>query len=213
MSAAASDNVGVAGVQFKLDGANLGAEKTSAPYSVSWDTTTVSNGTHTLTAVARDAAGNSGTSAPVTVNVSNAAPPTSDTTPPALSVATPIDGSPVSGTVMISSTASDNVGVVGVQLKLDGAALGSELASPPYSMSWNTTKVSNGPHILKAVARDQAGNWTASSVKIRVNNPSRKRPPIQLTTTFNVSGSGGTAFMTTSDSMQLTTDDTVSAAT
>src|SRR5207237_5545325 len=125
VSAAASDNVGVAGVQFKLDGANLGAEKTSAPYSVSWDTTTVSNGTHTLTAVARDAAGNSGTSAPVTVNVSNAAPPTSDTTPPALSVATPIDGSPVSGTVMISSTASDNVGVVGVQLKLDGAALGS----------------------------------------------------------------------------------------
>src|SRR5439155_15996357 len=39
-----------------------------------WDTTTASNGSHTLTAVARDAAGNSATSTPVTVTVSNAPP-------------------------------------------------------------------------------------------------------------------------------------------
>ena len=58
VSASASDNVGVVGVQFRLDGANLGAEDTAAPYSVSWNTTTVANGSHTLTAVARDAAGN-----------------------------------------------------------------------------------------------------------------------------------------------------------
>ena len=46
---------------------SLGAEDTSsAPYGVSWNTTTVANGTHTLTAVARDAAGNTTTS---TVNV------------------------------------------------------------------------------------------------------------------------------------------------
>src|SRR5438445_7172185 len=43
----------VAGVQFKLDGANLGAEVTSQPYTISWNTTTTSNGSHTLTAVAR----------------------------------------------------------------------------------------------------------------------------------------------------------------
>src|ERR1700752_3770103 len=47
----------VRGVQFKLDGANLGAEVTTAPYSVPWDTTTASNGSHTLTAVARDSLG------------------------------------------------------------------------------------------------------------------------------------------------------------
>ena len=64
-TASASDNVGVVGVQFKLDGANLGAEDTTSPYSVTWDTATVANGTHTLTAVARDAAGNSTTSAGV----------------------------------------------------------------------------------------------------------------------------------------------------
>ena len=64
----------VSSVQFQLDGANLGTRDTSAPYSVSWDTTTASNGSHTLTAVARDALGVQFTSAPVTVTVSNIAP-------------------------------------------------------------------------------------------------------------------------------------------
>jgi hypothetical protein len=72
ISANASDNVGVAGVQFWCDGTKVGAEDTAAPYSVSWDTTKVANGSHTLTAVARDAAGNTSTSAPVNVTVSNA---------------------------------------------------------------------------------------------------------------------------------------------
>ncbi len=76
VSANASDNVGVAGVQFKLDGANLSAEDTSAPYSVTLNTTTVGDGSHTLTAVARDAAGNQTTSAPVAITVSNSAPVT-----------------------------------------------------------------------------------------------------------------------------------------
>ena len=73
VSANATDNVGVAGVQFKLDGANLGAEDTGAPYSVVWNTTTIPNGTHTLTAVARDSAGKQTTANSVSVVVSNAA--------------------------------------------------------------------------------------------------------------------------------------------
>lgn len=72
VAATASDNVGVSGVQFKLDGANLGAEDTTSTYGVTWDTTTAVNGLHTLTAVARDAAGNTTTSATVTVTVNNA---------------------------------------------------------------------------------------------------------------------------------------------
>src|SRR5207249_12011685 len=43
VSAAASDNLAVAGVQFKLDGVNLGAEDTSAPFSLSWNTTLASD--------------------------------------------------------------------------------------------------------------------------------------------------------------------------
>ena len=71
MTANASDNGSVAGVQFKLDGANLGAEDTTSPYSVSWDTFSAPNGAHTLSAVARDGAGNTTTSAAVPVTVSN----------------------------------------------------------------------------------------------------------------------------------------------
>src|SRR6267143_3906018 len=84
----------VRGVQFKLDGANLGAEDTSAPYSVSWNTTTASNGSHTLTAVATDILGVQWTSQPVTVTVSN---------PPTISSFTPTSG-PVGTTVTISGT-------------------------------------------------------------------------------------------------------------
>src|SRR2546428_366795 len=73
VSASATDNVGVVGVQFKLDGVNLGAEITRAPYTLAWITSTASNGTHSLTAVARDAAGNTGTSSSVTVTVTSLA--------------------------------------------------------------------------------------------------------------------------------------------
>jgi len=64
-------------VQFKLDGANLGAEATSAPYSVTWNTTTMANGSHTLSAVARDAAGNQAlaTSFSIMVNTRPLHPP------------------------------------------------------------------------------------------------------------------------------------------
>jgi hypothetical protein len=71
VTANASDNVRVAGVQFKLDGANLGAEVTAAPYTVPWSAGTAANGAHTLTAVARDAAGNTAVSVAVGVTVAN----------------------------------------------------------------------------------------------------------------------------------------------
>ena len=76
VTATASDNKSVQGVQFFLDG-NFAADDTSAPWAVPWDTTSTANGSHTLTAVARDAAGNRTTSSPVTVAVSNGstAPP------------------------------------------------------------------------------------------------------------------------------------------
>ena len=72
VTAIASDNVGVVGVQFLVDGVNAGVEDTASPYALAWDSRTVANGAHTLTARARDAAGNSTLSAPVPVNVANA---------------------------------------------------------------------------------------------------------------------------------------------
>src|SRR5262245_2255448 len=73
LNATAADNVGVAGVQF-FDGASLIGDVTSAPFSIIWNTTTVADGSHTLTAVARDGSGNTATSNAVTTNVLNAVP-------------------------------------------------------------------------------------------------------------------------------------------
>lgn len=74
LSATATDNVAVSSVQFKVDGTNIGTADTTSPYSVSWDTTSIANGAHTLTAVATDSSGNSTTSASVAVTVTNQAP-------------------------------------------------------------------------------------------------------------------------------------------
>src|SRR5439155_5214370 len=97
---------------------NVGAEDSAAPYSASFNTTAVANGSHTLSAVARDAAGNT-SSASVTVNVANAPPP--DTTPPTVSITSPANGATVSGTITVTANAADNVGVAGVHFIVDGA--------------------------------------------------------------------------------------------
>jgi hypothetical protein len=70
VTASASDNVGVTKVEFYLDGA-LKSTSTTSPYSWSWNTTTATNGSHSLVTKAYDAAGNIGTSSTVTVTVSN----------------------------------------------------------------------------------------------------------------------------------------------
>ena len=406
VSAAAADNIAVAGVQFTLDGANLGAEDTSAPYSVSWNTATATNGAHALRAIARDAAGNVTTSAAVNVSVSNAAPPVTglvgaygfeettgtavtdssgannpgtisgaaartasgkigraidfdgvndyvsvadansldlttgmtleawvqldtvsswrtailkekpgslvyalyansssarpqgeivtgtgagtdrvagigpaltagtwthlaltydnaqlrlykngvqvtqtastgaiqasglplriggnaiwgeyldgridevrvynralsaaeittdmttpvggggppppDTTAPTVSVSAPAAGASVSGTIPVSATAADNVAVAGVQFTLDGANLGAEDTSAPYSVSWNTTTATNGTHALRAIARDAAGNVTTSAaVNVTVANPVPDTTPPTVSVTAPAAG-------------------------
>ena len=271
VSAVASDNVGVAGVQFKLDGNPLNGEVTipsQGLYSTSWNTTGAA-GSHTLTAVARDAAGNPKTSAavPVTVSLSgtiSASPnpcnvsgggtqcsrfiswttsaslpataqvkirvdggpnevlfaclpnsgtpveapwialghtvdfrlyPASDctgsatlgpllgsvtvtahdATPPTVAITAPAAGAVVSGAaVTVSATASDNVGVAGVQFKLDGSPLGAEVTISArgglYSISWNTTLTPNGSHALTAVARDGANTTVSAPRTVTVNN-------------------------------------------
>jgi hypothetical protein len=189
ITANAADNVGVVGVQFRLDGANFGSEDTVSPYSTTWNTTASSNGTHTLMAIARDAAGNVTSSSSVSVTVNNGPPP--DTNPPTVSLSSPAGGSTVSAALSVSANASDNVGVVGVQFKLDGANLGSEDMASPYSVMWDSTTATNGGHTLTAVARDAAGNSTTSSaVSVTVNNAA---PPPSAIAYVQGSANGATS--------------------
>jgi len=166
----------VRSVQFKLDGGNLAGEDTSAPYAVSWDTSTAGEGPHTLTAVARDPLGLQYTSNAVTVMVSNGPPP--DTSPPTVTLTSPTSGSTVSGPIEVRATASDDVGVAGVQFKLDDADLGGEDTTAPYAVSWDPSTASEGPHTLTAVARDDAGNMTTSEpVTVTVSHAPAPPPP------------------------------------
>jgi len=163
--AIAIDESGVAGVQFRLDGAPLGPEDTTAPYELPWVTTTVTNGAHTVTAVARDTVGNQGTAEIATVTVSN------DTTAPAVALTSPVEASSVTGTVTLVAIAVDESGVAGVQFRLDGAPLGPEDTTAPYELPWVTTTVTNGAYTVTAVARDTVGNLaTSASVSVTVAN-------------------------------------------
>lgn len=98
-----------------------------------------------------------------------------DTTPPAVTMTAPAAGASVTGSaVTVSANATDNVGVTSVQMQLDGLNLGAPQsnAGPNYTLSWDSTEVTNGAHTLRAVARDAAGNSTTSgAISISVNNP------------------------------------------
>ncbi len=158
----AADNVGVTQVTWAN---SLGGSGTASG-TTSWTASGIvlQLGTNVLTVTARDAASNTAT-ASLMVTLSN-------TTPPTVAITAPTAGATVAGTVTVSASASDSVGVVGVQFRLDGTNLGAEVASPPYSVSWDTTTAANGTHTLTAVARDAAGN-TATSAPVSVNDSNR----------------------------------------
>ncbi len=286
LAATAADNRGVASVQFRIDGSNVGSADTSSPYSLTWDSRTVADGPHTVTAVATDTATLQTTSASVAITVNNApapdtqaptapsgltaagatnsvqlnwtaasdnvavvrynvhrstvagftpsaanriaqptstsypdpglaggdyyyrvtaqdaagnvGPPTAevrgtvDATAPAVSVTAPAGGSTVSGTISVTATATDAIGVAGVTFRIDGTALGAEDTSSPYSASWNTATASNGSHTVTAVARDAAGNSTTSApVTVTVSNTAPS--PTGLVAALGFDEASGTA--------------------
>jgi hypothetical protein len=169
VSASASDNVGVAGVQFTLDDAPLGTEDRTAPYAITWNTATATAGSHRLRAIARDAAGNTRTSSTRFVSVTNTSP--TDASAPTVAVTAPAASTTVTKTVTLTASASDAVGVVGVQFAVDGLNVGAEDLTAPYSVAWNTALATNGAHVITATARDAAGNRrTSSGVPVTVRN-------------------------------------------
>ena len=135
---AATDNVAVS--QYRVHRSTVpGFTPGAANFRASTASTSnvdssLSAGTYYYRVLARDAAGNEG---PASNEAS--ATVTSDGQAPTVTITAPASGASVSGTVTVSATASDNIAVVGVRFMLDGAALGAEDASAPYSVSWNTS--------------------------------------------------------------------------
>ncbi len=173
---ASSDNVGVAGYKVYRGGSPI-ATATGTSYA---DTGLSPSTSYSYTVAAFDAAGN--TSSPsASASATTQPAPGGDTTPPAVSVTSPAAGATVSGTLPVTASASDNVGVVGVRFKLDGSDLGAEDTTAPYSVSWSTSTASNGSHSLTAVARDAAGNSTVSgAVVVSVANGAGATPADEI---------------------------------
>src|SRR5207247_1597890 len=157
-----------AGVQFKLDGNNLGAEDTSAPYSVPWNTTTASNGSHTLTAVAREGLlGTLWTSDPVTVTVSNDITRPTVTINQAAGQADRTSASPINSTAVSSEPVS---GFTRADVTIGGTAGGTKTVTVSGAPSTYTVAVSGMTTggtviatIAAGVANDAAGNLNTAS--------------------------------------------------
>lgn len=167
---AATDNVGV--VRYDVHRSTVSGFTPSAATLVGSSPTTnftdsgLGGGTYYYVVVAVDATGSTSVASnQIAISVA------SDTTAPTVSLTNPAAGATLSGTVTLSAIAQDNVGIAGVQFRLDGAAIGSEDTSAPYSLSWNSAAAANGAHELTAIARDSSNNAAQSSpLSVTVSN-------------------------------------------
>jgi hypothetical protein len=169
ITATASDDTAVTSVDIAVDNTTV-ATDTSAPYTATWDAAGASAGTHMITATARDAAGKS---ASATVNVVRSSP---DTTPPTVSMVSPVDGASVSGTVLVQASASDDVGVSKVEFSVDGTAKSTDTISP-WTFPLDTSTLAAGSHTLGVKAYDAAGNSSSAAVSVTVAAPADSTAP------------------------------------
>jgi hypothetical protein len=189
----ATDNQGVSHVELYRDGVLLKTD-TSVPYQVGWNTTTVADGTYTLTARAYDAGGNVGISPPITVTVDN--------TLPQRFVDSPSNQQTVSGSsVLLKGWAIDSSGVVSHSFAIDGQPLAvtglntnvsrasvcntypsvQDPACPNvgWQAYFDSRQFANGSHTLTLTVQDAAGNSRTFNRQFIIDNP-----PVTLTQVF-----------------------------
>ena len=177
----------------------VGTQTTSStgPVSIPWDTTTVANGTQSLTASARDATGNTGATTNV-ITVANGPLPLS------ASFTSPAAGATVSGAaVAIGMAASGGTAPYTYKLTIDGTQVFTTTTSATTaSFTWNTTSAANGAHTLGLTVTDSAAHSATATRSVTVQNGT---PPtaaftspaagatVSATVAINMSASGGTA--------------------
>ena len=161
VSGTASDNVGVTRVTASLNG----APEVDATGLNSWSTSVLSlnNGDNTIIVKATDAAGNDATTQIVVTRDIGAG----DTVPPSLAIVSPSNTGTFTTTatsIMISGTASDNVGVSQVDWQLNGGtttgAVGTTNWSTPVLM------LNSGANTIIVTASDAAGNTAAAQIVV-----------------------------------------------
>jgi hypothetical protein len=171
LSATAASDRGIASVRFQTSPAGAGTwtdacTDTVAPFTCSFDTTTVADGLRDVRAVALDSAGYSRTASVGSRRIDNTAPTTSLTDP----------GTPLTGSVSLSGAASDGgSGLTALSLQYRPSSGGSwtdvcQRTSSPATCSLNTATLADGLYDLRTLATDAAGNSASSAVSSRVDN-------------------------------------------
>lgn len=151
----ATDASGIKAASLEIDGV---VHANASSYS--WDSRQVANGSHLVKANVTDMAGNMNSTA-ITVNVANIVP---DTLAPTASIITPLSGTKVGGgKLSVSAKATDNVGVVKIELYVNGQ-LFSLASTSTATFSIATRKLMSGNNNLQIKAYDAAGNVGASSI-------------------------------------------------
>jgi glycosidase len=93
-----------------------------------------------------------------------------DTVPPTVSITAPADGATgLTGNVIISANASDNIGITKVEFYVDNKLITNDTTAP-YSITWNSAFVANGAHVLTAKAYDAMNSTVSAGVNVSTVN-------------------------------------------
>ena len=184
LNATVNDNVWTSKLEIYVDG-TLAAERTDAKgsYQVPFDSTTLSNGTHTLKLKATDKAGNVGETS-VNFDIHN-----SDVEDMGNPVVTPM-ATNLFETFTLTADATDDTGVTRVEYYVDGAFVGQSNASP-YEVTYTAALLLEGEHTVKAVAYDSFGKSGEATTTITVAVPFLTLSPARVVVAL-----GGTASFT-----------------
>lgn len=191
LAATASDNVAVARVDFRVNGSLVGSA-TAAPYGVSWDSTTVTDGSATVSAQAFDTAGNPSTVDSHGVTVDNTAPDTVIDSAPSGTVTT------TSASISFHSTEAGSA----FACSLDGAPATACTSPAAYS------ELASGPHTFSVAATDPAGNTdpTPATASWTVDVPDTTPPTVSLTSPADGASVGGLVAITATASDNVAVD-------
>lgn len=191
ISADAWDDRAVARVEFYANGL-LVAARSTAPWEVPWNTAAL-NGSVTLTARARDAAGHETVSAPVVVFADHVAP--------TVAITSPTEGDVVSAGVTLAATLGDNrliSNITKVEFLANGAVVATDdrlYPTAPCSVLWRAGSYPNGTYVLVAKAYDAAGNvGTSGAVNVEVDDSAA--PTVTIATPADGSTLRGIAELT-----------------